>query len=166
MRILGVDPGTVRLGYGVVDVDPGMELVDCGVVVVPHRAPIEQRLHLLYTELSGLIARYAPAQVAIEEPFVGRNAKSALWVGRAQAVAILAAANEGLPVYYYSPTQVKQLVSSYGRSDKYQIQQMVKLHLGLGYAPHPSDVADALAVAICHVQHNCVDEWLRRRTVQ
>lgn len=165
MHILGVDPGTVRLGYGVVDVDSGMQLVDCGVVAVPPRAPIEQRLHLLYTQLSALIERHTPGQVAIEEPFVGRNARSALWVGRAQAVAILTAANRGLPVYYYSPAQVKQLVSSYGRSDKYQVQQMVKLHLGLGYVPEPSDAADALAVAICHVQHTCVDEWLRRRTV-
>jgi crossover junction endodeoxyribonuclease RuvC len=164
MRVRGVDPGPIRLGYGVVDVGDGMRMVDCGVVGVSSEVPIERRLQLLHMELSKLIKRHQPTEVAIEEPFVGKNAKSALWVGRAEAVAILAAVSQGVPVHYYSPAQVKQQVASYGASDKHQVRQMVRIHLGLAVAPEPSDAADALAVAICHIQCAGVEEWLGQRS--
>ena len=106
---------------------------------------------VLYQELNDVLARYLPEEVAVEEPFVAGNARSALALGRAQAVAILAAANKGLPVFRYSPTQVKLQVTSYGNSSKEQVQEMVKIQLGLDKPPKSTDAADALAVAICHL---------------
>jgi crossover junction endodeoxyribonuclease RuvC len=101
--------------------------------------------------------------VAIEEPFIGRNVRSAFAIGRAQAIAILAAANQGLPIYYYSPAQVKQQITSYGQSDKQQVWEMVKIQLGLPQMPQPEDAADALAVAICHIQQRRLNKWLAER---
>ncbi len=105
MRILGVDPGTINLGYGVVDGEEEMHMVDCGVINLPSRLPMEERLRSLYNELSKIIAKHKPSEVAIEEPFIGHNVRSAFAIGRAQAIAILAAANQGLPIYYYSPAR-------------------------------------------------------------
>jgi crossover junction endodeoxyribonuclease RuvC len=107
-----------------------------------------------------VIVRYRPDVVAVEQPFVARNVKSALAVGRAQAVAILAAANCGIPVYEYTPAQVKQRVADYGASSKEQIQEMVKLQLGLSQIPEPSDAADALAVALCHLHETHLERLL------
>jgi len=160
MRILGVDPGTINLGYGVVDIKEEMSMVDCGVLNASSQVPVEERLHLLYTGLVEAFARYQPDEVAIEEPFIGHNVRSAFAIGRAQAMAILAAANQRLPIYYYSPTQVKQQVSGYGQSDKQQVQEMVKMQLGLSQVPQPYDAADALAVAICHIQQSRLNRWL------
>jgi crossover junction endodeoxyribonuclease RuvC len=160
MRIFGIDPGTINLGYGVVDNEDGMHMVGCGVVRLSSRTPIGERLCSLYNELTGIIQEYRPDEVAIEEPFVGHNIRSALAIGRAQAIAILVAAKQGLPIYYYSPTQIKEQVTSYGRSDKQQVQAMVEIQLGLKQTPHPSDAADALAVAICHVQQSRFTRWL------
>jgi crossover junction endodeoxyribonuclease RuvC len=121
---------------------------------------MEERLHSLYNELSKIIARHKPSEVAIEEPFIGQNAKSAFAIGKAQAIAILAAVNQGLPVYYYSPAKVKQQITSYGQSDKQQVQEMVRVQLGLSELPQPSDAADALAVAMCHIQQKRLNQWL------
>jgi crossover junction endodeoxyribonuclease RuvC len=152
MRVLGIDPGTVRLGYGVIDDVGGvMHLIACGVLSVSSKSPMESRLSRLYTELSHIVTRYQPEEVAIEEPFVAANARTAVAVGRAQTVAMLAAANHGLPVYRYLPAQVKQQVTAYGGSDKEQVQQMVRLLLGLTEPPCPTDASDALAIAICHL---------------
>lgn len=164
MRVLGIDPGTINLGYGVVDVKDEMQMVDCGVLNLSSRTPIEERLCSLYAELSKIIAKHEPNEVAIEEPFIGRNVRSAFSIGRAQAIAILAAANQGLPIYYYSPAEVKQQITSYGQSDKQQVQEMVKIQLGLSQLPQPSDAADALAVAICHIQQSRFSQWLAERT--
>jgi len=164
MRILGVDPGTINLGYGVVDGEEEMHMVDCGVIKLPARLPMEERLRSLYSELSKIIARYKPNEVAIEEPFIGHNVRSAFAIGKAQAIAILAAANQGLPVYYYSPAKVKKQVTSYGQSDKQQVQEMVRVQLGLSELPQPSDAADALAVAMCHVQQRRLNQWLTEHT--
>ncbi|RLC69096.1 MAG: crossover junction endodeoxyribonuclease RuvC, partial [Chloroflexi bacterium] len=101
MLILGVDPGTVNLGYGIVDGEEEMHMVDCGVINVSSRVPMEERLRSLYDRLSQIIANHRPSEVAIEDPFIGHNVRSAFAIGRAQAIAILAAANKGLPVYYY-----------------------------------------------------------------
>ena len=164
MRILGVDPGTISLGYGIVDGEEQVRMVCCGVLSFPPKTPIAERLHCLYTKLSEIIAKHKPDEAAIEEPFVGHNIRSALAIGRAQAVAILAAANQGLPVYYYSPAEVKQQVTNYGRSDKGQIQEMVRIQLGLPQPPPPSDAADALAVALCHTQQSRFNRWIADRS--
>ena len=153
MRILGIDPGTVTLGYGVVEAGENeLDLVDCGTLTTAPNTPLAQRLHTLYLGLLELIARYQPSEVAIEEPFVAKNVRSALAVGEAIGMAMVAATEKGIPIYQYTPTQVKQAVSSYGRSGKEQVQEMVRIQLGLSSLPQPSDAADALAVALCHVQ--------------
>ncbi|MDH5781014.1 MAG: crossover junction endodeoxyribonuclease RuvC [Dehalococcoidia bacterium] len=163
MRILGIDPGTIKLGYSVVDAEEEIQVVDCGVLNFPPRMPMEERLCSLYVGLSEIIAKHRPDEVAIEEPFIGRNLRSALAIGRAEAVAILATANQGLPVHYYSPAQVKKQVTGYGRSDKQQVQEMVKIQLGLPQLPRPGDAADALAIAICHIQQSRLSQWLTKQ---
>ena len=153
MRILGIDPGTITMGYGVIESrDDEVALVDCGALTTPPRSPIGERLSYLYNELLEIISHCQPDAVAIEQPFMAKNVQSALAVGGAQAVAILAAANRGIPSYNYTPAQVKQRVANYGASSKEQIQEMVKLQLGLSQIPEPNDAADALAVALCHLQ--------------
>ncbi len=151
MRILGIDPGTITMGYGVIEASGDrMTLLDCGALGCLERSPVGERLNFLYTELRKIISHYQPEAVAIEQPFVAKNVKSALAIGKAQAVAILAAASGSTPSYEYTPAQVKQRVANYGTSSKQQIQEMVRLQLGLPSVPQPSDAADALAVAICH----------------
>jgi len=153
MRVLGIDPGTVHLGYGVIEADgAGMKIVTCGVVNLSARMAIEQRLVLLHRELGKVIARHRPDEVAVEEPFVHENIRTALAIGRAEAVALLAAADKGLPVFRYSPALVKQRVTSYGGADKSRVQQMVRILLGMKVLPEPVDASDALAIAICHVK--------------
>jgi len=153
MRVLGIDPGTITMGYGVIDSrEDEIALVDCGALNSPPHSPIGERLSYLYSKLLEVITRCQPDAVAVEQPFMAKNVRSALAIGRAQAVAILAAANRGIPTYEYTPTQVKQRVANYGASSKEQIQEMVRLQLGLSQVPQPSDAADALAVAICHLR--------------
>jgi len=160
MRILGIDPGTVNLGYGVVDDGQEMRMVDYGVLSLSRYARLEERLRSIYDGLSQIVAKHHPDEVAIEEPFAGRNIHSALAIGRAQAIAILVAANQRLPVHCYSPAQIKQQVTSYGRSDKKQVQEGVRMLLGLQESPQPSDASDALAVAICHIQQSRLTKLL------
>jgi len=158
--ICGIDPGTVAMGYGVIEVgDDEAALVDYGVLNCAARSPIGERLSFLYRELEGIMARYNPQEVAVEQPFVAKNARSALAIGKAQAVAILAAANRGIPCYEYTPAQVKQRVADYGASSKEQVQEMVRLQLGLDKVP-PSDAADALAVALCHLRQTHINNLL------
>jgi len=164
MRILGIDPGTVTMGYGVIeDRDDEIALVDYGALNSPARSPIGERLSYLYNGLVEIISRCQPDAVAVEQPFMAKNVKSAMAVGRAQAVAILAAANRQIPTYEYTPTQVKQRVADYGASSKEQIQEMVRLQLGLSQAPQPSDAADALAVAICHLRETYLERLLAKQ---
>ena len=160
---MGIDPGTVIMGYGIIE-SSGDEvaLVDCGALGCSERSPIGERLSFLYRELGKIISRYQPDVVAIEQPFVAKNVKSALAIGKAQAVAILAAANEGIPTFEYTPAQVKQRVADYGASSKEQVQEMVRLQLGLSEVPQSPDAADALAVAICHCQEAHLKELLAR----
>ncbi|MBM3119816.1 MAG: crossover junction endodeoxyribonuclease RuvC [Chloroflexi bacterium] len=161
MRVLGIDPGTLNLGYGVVDEEGvGVTMVGCGVLSLSSKVPVEKRLSSLYKRLGEIVARYRPDEVAIEEPFVAGNVRSALAVGRAQAIAILAAANNNLPVFRYLPAQVKQQVTDYGGSSKEQVQEMVRIQLGLAQSPQPNDAADALAVAICHLHQRHIDRLL------
>jgi crossover junction endodeoxyribonuclease RuvC len=158
MRILGIDPGTVNLGYGVVDDGQEMRMVDYGVLSFSRYARLEERLRSIYDGLSQIVAKHHPDEVAIEEPFAGCNIHSALAIGRAQAIAILVAANQRLPVHCYSPAQIKQQVTSYGGSDKKQVQEGVRMLLGLQESPQPGDASDALAVAICHIQQSRLDK--------
>ena len=152
MIILGIDPGTIIMGYGVIE-SSGNEVtsIDFGAITSPSRSLIGERLSYLYHQLLEIILRCQPDVVAIEQPFIAKNVKSALAIGRAQAVAILAAANREVPTYEYTPAQIKQRVANYGASSKEQIQEMVRLQLGLPQPPQPSDAADALAVALCHL---------------
>ncbi|MDD4859580.1 MAG: crossover junction endodeoxyribonuclease RuvC [Dehalococcoidales bacterium] len=151
MIILGIDPGTLVMGYGVID-SRGDEiaLVACGALTGSAKQPIAERLSNLYKSLQELIRLHHPEVVAVEQPFVAKNVHSAMAIGRAQAIALLAAADNHLPAFEYTPAKIKQSVANYGASSKEQIQQMVKLQLGMAELPEPNDAADALAVAICH----------------
>ena len=161
MRILGIDPGTVVIGYGVIDSEADeMTLVECNALTCNQRSSMGERLSYLYNGLSQVIARHQPDAVAIEQPFVAKNVRSALAIGKAQAVSILAAANRGIPTYEYTPAQVKQAVANYGASSKEQVQEMVRLQLGLAQSPQPLDASDALAVAICHVQETRLENLI------
>ena len=151
MRVLGVDPGTVLLGYGIVEGTARARLIGCGVLKAGSRLPVEQRLATLFDGVCRVIDEMQPDEVAIEDPFAGINVRSAFMIGRAQALAILAAAHRNLPVSYYSPAEVKRHVSGYGRGDKAQVRTMVMLELGLKQLDEGLDATDALAVALCHL---------------
>jgi crossover junction endodeoxyribonuclease RuvC len=152
------------MGYGVIEsTDETVTVLDYGALTVPKRSPMGERLSYLYKELLKVIARYQPEVLAIEQPFVSRNVKSALAIGRSQAIAILAAANKNIPAYEYTPAQVKQRVANYGASSKEQIQEMVRLQLGLSQVPQPDDAADALAVALCHLAETRLSNLLARQ---
>ncbi|GAB6875913.1 hypothetical protein JCM13210_06390 [Thermaerobacter litoralis] len=150
MQVLGIDPGTATMGFGVVAV-AGTTLVPVtyGVIRTPAGQPPAQRLAAIYRDLEELLARYRPQAVAVERLFLQKNRSSALHVGQARGVALLAAARAGLPVHEYAPHEVKQAVVGYGRASKAQVQRMVQTLLGLARPPVPDDAADALAVAVC-----------------
>ena len=165
MRILGIDPGTISMGYGIIEANEDkITLVSCGALACQSRSPIGERLSFLYQSISAIITQYQPDTVAVEQPFLAQNVKAALAIGKAQAIAILAAANRQIPVYEYTPAQVKQRVSNYGASSKEQIQEMVKLQLGLTEVPTPNDAADALAVALCHQQEAHLNSLLTKES--
>jgi crossover junction endodeoxyribonuclease RuvC len=133
------------------DEDGNLIYVDCGVFSLPSKIAIEKRLCSFYNKLTEVINSHKPHEIAIEEPFVAVNARSALAIGRAQAIAILAATLKDIPVFRYLPAQVKQQVTDYGGSSKEQVQGMVRIQLGLPDQPMSEDATDALAVAICHI---------------
>ena len=150
--VLGIDPGLRVCGWGVLRGGPHPDYVACGVVRPRVRDSLPQRLTVLHDELSRLIELYRPEEVAIEDPFVGALAPaSALAIGQARAVGLLAAGQAGLKVALYAPRAVKASVSGYGASDKRQVQTMVRVLLNLNADPEPVDAADALAVALCHI---------------
>jgi len=150
MRVLGIDPGTLVCGYGVVDGEgPEMRVVDYGVVRCGRRA-LHHRLRVLYEGLSAVIAAHRPQVAAVEGVFHGVNARTALKIGEGRGVALLAAAAAGLEVVEYSPATVKKSVVGSGRAHKSQVQEMVRVILALPEIPQPADAADALALAICH----------------
>jgi crossover junction endodeoxyribonuclease RuvC len=138
-------------GWGVVLAEgEALRSLDCGAIATRRQRPTAERLHEIYRSLCDVIERWRPAEVAVEEPFVAENARSALAIGEARAVALLAAAQAGLPVGQYAPAAVKLTVAGNGRSGKPQVQELVRVQLGLAAAPEPVDASDALAVAICH----------------
>lgn len=152
MLIVGIDPGIATTGYGLVrDTVAGIEVVDYGVIVTPASERPENRLLQLSTELNRILLLYQPQSGAIEKLFFQRNVSSAISVGQARGVAMLAMAQNSIPVSEYTPMAVKQAVTGYGGADKNQVQQMVKALLSLESIPKPDDAADALAIAICHL---------------
>ena len=152
MIVLGIDPGTATTGYGLVqEAESGPELVAYGVILTPAGAPMPDRLVTIYQALVDLIAKYRPATGAVEKLFFQKNVSTAMTVGQARGVAILAMAQAGLSIGEYNPRAVKTAVAGYGGADKKQMQGMVKAVLNLTDIPKPDDAADALAVAICHL---------------
>lgn len=154
MRILGIDPGLAIVGFGVVDEYRNQpKLVDYGTVTTPAGMPMPNRLSIIYQEISKLMHTYKPDMVAMEELFFCKNVTTAIAVGQARGVAVIAARNafDG-QLYEYTPKQVKLAVTGYGHADKKQVQQMVKALLSMDQIPKPDDAADALAIALCHSQ--------------
>ena len=151
LLILGIDPGLSTTGYGLVLLrEDRPQAVAYGALKIQKgRRPLPERLRQIHDGIAGVIADWQPAEVAVEDFLVG-NVRAAVAIGEARAVALLAAAQADLPVFQYQPAQVKQFVTSYGGSQKVQVQEMVRLLLGLDEAPQPPDAADALAVALCH----------------
>jgi crossover junction endodeoxyribonuclease RuvC len=152
VRIIGIDPGTARLGFGIIDAGDGYAAVDYGTIETSAKVAMAQRLLELYEALTHLITTHSPESMAIEQLFFSRNVTTAITVGQARGVALLAAAQAGIPVTEYTPAEVKQAISGYGNADKQQVQFMVQLLLELDTVPYPDDAADALAVALCHGQ--------------
>jgi crossover junction endodeoxyribonuclease RuvC len=149
---LGIDPGTAIVGYAIVSSrGSALSMIACDVITTPAGMPLAQRLQQIYQGLSEIIAEYQPTEGAMEELFFAKNARTALTVGQARGVAMLALANGGLPIAEYTPRQVKQAVTGYGSADKTQVGEMVRILLNLRAVPRPDDAADAAAVAICHL---------------
>ena len=152
MRVFGIDPGSERTGYGCVESDGSRHrMVSCGAITSPALTSFADRLLAIHTRLAALLEESRPDFVAIENLFFATNVRSALKLGHARGVAMLAAVEAGVPVVEYTPAEIKRAVVGYGRAEKHQVQQMVKLVLGLSTPPSPHDAADALAVAICHL---------------
>ena len=155
MLVLGIDPGTATTGYGLVreTADGSFAVVDFGVILTPAGMPMEKRLLLLYERLIELIILHRPESGAVEKLFFSRNVTTAIAVGQARGVVMLALAQHGLSVAEYTPMEVKQAITGYGGADKMQIQIMVQAILGLAELPRRDDAADALAIAMCHLQN-------------
>jgi crossover junction endodeoxyribonuclease RuvC len=167
MLVLGVDPGTATTGYGLVrHIENGNQLqaVAYGAIITPADWPMPERLQKIYRDLAALIREHSPTEAAVEQLFFSRNVKTALVVGQARGVVLLALADGGLQVHEYTPLQVKQSVVGYGRAEKAQVQELVRLLLGLEAIPQPDDAADALAVAICHLHSARMSSLIDRET--
>ncbi len=151
MRIIGIDPGTGILGFGVVEVKAGKSiLVTAGVIRTPAHTPLDERLVEIFDGLCDIIAETSPTAMSIEKLFFARNVTTAMSVSHARGVAMLAGKKAGLSIAEYTPLQIKQTLTGYGKADKKQVQEMVRLQLGLKEIPKPDDAADALAAAITH----------------
>ena len=165
MRVLGFDPGTIRMGYGGVNSGLRPEADDYGVVLLPKSMPLEQRLYQMYTHVMNMISVFQPDAIAVEEPFVGKGdrrfAGSALAVGQAQALVLIGAAGSAIPLFRYSPAKIKSSVADYGAATKEQMQQSVTVTLSLKEPPD-SDAADALSVCLCHLIQCEADSALGR----
>jgi len=166
MRIFGIDPGSERTGYGCIDTDGRRHrLRVCGALSAPASASFPDRLHHIHVGLARLLADERPDCVAIENIFHARNVRSALRLGHARGVALVAAAAAGVAIAEYTPAEIKRAVVGFGRAEKPQVGQMVKLLLGLDAAPSPHDAADAIAVAICHIHSSTGAAAVARQTL-
>jgi crossover junction endodeoxyribonuclease RuvC len=154
--VLGIDPGTAITGYGIVaqTVAGDYELLACGVLRTQAGIAMPLRLLELFHDLKALIAEFQPDEMAIEKLFFGRNVTTAITVGQARGVILVAAAELGIPTAEYTPAEVKQAITGYGNADKRQMQEMVQRLLELAHPPHPDDAADGVAIAICHLQRS------------
>lgn len=167
MRILGIDPGYAIIGVGVIDyIGNKFKPVAYDAITTQAGVPTPQRLQKIFCDLNLYIDKYKPDAVAVEELFFNSNQKTAIHVAQARGVIIVSAVNKGISLYEYTPLQIKQAITGYGRADKKQIQQMVKMMLGLNAVPKPDDVADALAVAICHAHSNTLNNKLNLNKMQ
>ena len=161
--VLGIDPGTAITGYGLVwGEGDNLRLMDYGTIITPSDESLPRRLQEIYRQLTALVQERQPAAAAIEKLFFSRNVRTALSVGQARGVVLLAMANAELEVHEYTPLEVKQAVVGYGRATKEQVQEMVKVLLGLDSVPQPDDAADAIAVAICHIHSARMKDLARR----
>ncbi|MEM7331201.1 MAG: crossover junction endodeoxyribonuclease RuvC [Chloroflexota bacterium] len=154
MRIIGLDPGTATTGYGIIDASPD-ELVPVtyGVISTSPKLEMPQRLQQIYQELTELINEYKPVSAGVEELFFGRNVTTAITVGQARGILLLALANANIPIKEYSPPKIKDAVVGYGKANKAQVQLMVRNMLDLTETPRPDDAADGLAIAITHYHY-------------
>jgi len=151
LRIIGIDPGYAIVGTGIVDYDNvHFKVVDHRAITTPAGMEFPLRLELIYHDLTDLLVQYRPDALAIEELFFGNNVTTGIDVAQARGVILLAAAAQEIPIYQYKPAEVKQAVVGYGRAEKKQVMEMTRILLGLAKIPRPDDVADALAIAICH----------------
>lgn len=151
-KIIGIDPGTAILGYGVVEGDNDPRIVGFGVIETAAEMDMPNRLVILHDAVTELLDAHQPDELAVEQLFFARNVTTAIAVGQARGVVLLAAAQKGIPVAEYSPSEIKNAIVGYGKADKRQMQEMVRILLGLPDVPQPDDAADALAVALCHAQ--------------
>jgi crossover junction endodeoxyribonuclease RuvC len=152
VRVFGIDPGSARTGYGCVQSDGVRHrLIACGAIALPVSHAFPEKLQRIHAALAALIAEHRPDCVAVENLFHALNVRSALKLGHARGVAMLAAVEAGVPIVEYTPAEVKQSVVGYGRAEKGQVQSMIQLMLGMSSPPAPHDAADALAIAICHL---------------
>ena len=154
MRILGIDPGYGIVGYGIIEGGYQPMMVDYGVISTPKELSLPERLEIIYSSIETLITSYKPDVVAIEELFYFRNQTTIIPVAEARGVILLSCKDNNVPIFEYTPLQIKQALTGIGRAEKAQVQFMVKTILGLEIIPKPDDAADALAVAICHSQIN------------
>ena len=162
MRVLGIDPGTAITGYAVVEENQrgDLNLVTLGVINTPAHTPLPTRLQMIYKSLCEIVNLHQPEASAVEQLFFSKNARTAMSVGHARGVILLALANAGLPIHEYTPMQIKQAVTGYGGAQKQQIQEMVRMLLNLPTVPKPDDAADAAAVAICYIHRIKLDSLL------
>jgi crossover junction endodeoxyribonuclease RuvC len=153
MRVLGIDPGIATVGFGVVDSNGNKQsLVSCGVISTPAGISLSSRLDSIYKDLSELISKFNPDAMAVEELFFNTNLKTGISVAHGRGVILLAGYRSGVPVFEYTPLQVKQAVVGYGRAEKNQVMDMVRPILKMKAAPKPDDAADAVAIALCHAR--------------
>jgi crossover junction endodeoxyribonuclease RuvC len=151
MRILGIDPGTGILGFGIVEQEKGKaKMIDAGVIRTPVHQPLAERLVTIYDELSELMGVHDLHAMSVEKLFFARNVTTAISVSHARGIVLLLGQQRGIPIFEYTPMQIKQAVTGYGKADKKQIQEMVRVMLGLQEVPKPDDCADALAAALTH----------------
>ena len=151
MKIIGIDPGLVQTGYGIINVSNNQtNLIDYGIIKPPPKDALANRLLTIFNDVCEIISKYNPHIFAIEEVFYGKNVKSAMRLGQARGASMVAAASKGIPIYEYSARKVKQSVTGNGNAHKTQVQYMVKAKLQMDYNPEPMDAADALAIALCH----------------
>jgi crossover junction endodeoxyribonuclease RuvC len=153
MRILGIDPGTGILGFGVIQINKGKsQLVDAGVIRTPVKEDDAVRLLTIYEELTDIIAANKPEIMSVEKLFFARNVTTAMTVAQARGVVLLCGMQAGMTIFEYTPMQIKQAITGYGKADKKQMQEMVRIHLNLSETPKPDDCADAIAAALTHAQ--------------